>query len=125
MEAYLEKKDDIPISIKGDANSLPYGSIKQALSGVTLDAAIPGIGAALITQVRVYIDLVTTPIDNQVSVDFDVTNPLDVDLKITFVQSDSGVNDLIYAHFDWAFNDFVIPVSTTHLTLIFHILTVS
>jgi hypothetical protein len=39
LTAYLETKDQIPITIQGDAESSPYGSLDQALSGLTLSSS--------------------------------------------------------------------------------------
>ena len=42
-----------------------------------------------------------------------IANPLDTDMEITFTQVDSGVNGETYAHFDQAFESFVIPAHST------------
>jgi len=42
-----------------------------------------------------------------------IYNPFDTDLVIEFVQSDGVVNGEIYAHFDQAFTNFVIPPGQT------------
>jgi len=39
LTAYLEQKDQIPITIQGDAESSPYGSLDQAFSGITLTSS--------------------------------------------------------------------------------------
>ena len=46
-----------------------------------------------------------------VSINFDIQNPLDADLNIKFVQADSGVDGETFAHFDQAFDDFVVPAA--------------
>lgn len=52
-------------------------------------------------------------VTNLVSVNFDVFNPFDADLVIEFVQSDSGVNGQIFAHFEQPFDNFVVPPGQT------------
>jgi hypothetical protein len=48
------------------------------------------------------------------SIDIDISNPLDSDLTINFLQSDAGVNGLNYAHVDFAFSPgFVVPAHQT------------
>ena len=42
-----------------------------------------------------------------------IHNPFDTDLVIEFVQSDGLVNGEVYAHFDQAFTNFVIPPGQT------------
>lgn len=44
---------------------------------------------------------------------FDVFNPFEADLVIEFVQSDSGVNGQVFAHFEQPFDNFVIPPGQT------------
>ena len=39
LSAYLETKDQIPITIQGDAESSPYGSLDQAFSGISLTSS--------------------------------------------------------------------------------------
>ena len=87
----------------------------------------------LVTHVNAFITL-DTLFDNMITIDFDVSrvvrsshtyaesstlymlqiaNPLDTDMEITFTQVDSGVNGETYAHFDQAFDSFVIPAHST------------
>lgn len=40
-------------------------------------------------------------------------NPTDADLVIQFVQADGSVNGTIFAHFDQAFDNFVVPAHGT------------
>jgi hypothetical protein len=42
-----------------------------------------------------------------------ITNPLDAELEISFVQADGLINGEIYAHLDQAFSSFVIPPKQT------------
>lgn len=46
-------------------------------------------------------------------VDSQVHNPLDVDLKITFAQSDAKVDGETYAQFGHTFDNFVIPAKSS------------
>jgi len=95
--------------VKGDAASTPYGSLQLALEGVGLATAISGINnKPIITGITVSIGL-TTLLDNLVEVQFSIYNPLDIDLVIEFVQADASVNGQIFAHFDQAFDSFVVP----------------
>jgi hypothetical protein len=67
----------------------------------------------LIQHINVYIT-VETLLTGFVSIDIDLSNPLDSDLTINFLQSDAGVNGINYAHVDFAFNPgFVVPAHGT------------
>jgi len=113
LTEFLSTGNDIPLTIKGDSQSSPFGSLVVGLEGVSLSTSLTGINAKLISHINVFIT-VSTLLDNFVSIDIDITNPLDSDLTITFLQSDAGVNGEIYAHVDYAFETpFVVPAHST------------
>ncbi|KAF8586733.1 hypothetical protein K439DRAFT_1631457 [Ramaria rubella] len=112
LTSFLTNSGDIPLTIKGDSASSPFGSLQPALEGVALTTSLKGIGAQLLSQVNVFITL-DSLVTNLVSVNFDVVNPTDSDLVINFVQSDGSVNGTIFAHFDQAFTNFVVPARGT------------
>lgn len=62
----------------------------------------------ILTHINAFITL-DTLLDNLISINFDLSNPLDADLNVQFVQVDSGVNGETFAHFDQAFDNFVVP----------------
>ncbi|KAI0072486.1 hypothetical protein K474DRAFT_1678619 [Panus rudis PR-1116 ss-1] len=110
---FVTTGDKIDLSIQGDGESSPYASLDQALEGVKISTSLTGINFPnLITHIEVIITL-DTLFTNLVSVNFDVHNPLDAPLDIKFVQSDASVGGKIYAHFDQAFDNFVVPPKGT------------
>ncbi len=42
-----------------------------------------------------------------------IANPLDTGMEIPFTPVDSGLDGITYAHFDQAFDSFVIPAKST------------
>jgi len=113
LTEYLSTGEDVPLTIKGDSQSSPFGSLIVGLEGVELSTALTGISAKLIQHINVFIT-VETLLTGFVSIDIDISNPLDSDLTITFLQSDAGVNGINYAHVDFAFNPgFVVPAHST------------
>ncbi|KAL0956087.1 hypothetical protein HGRIS_002255 [Hohenbuehelia grisea] len=110
---FTQTGNELPLVIKGDSASSPFASLQPALAGTHLTTHLTGMNQpTIITHVQVIItlDSLTT---NLVSVNFDVRNPFDTDLVIEFVQSDSGVNGEIFAHFEQPFDSFVIPPGQT------------
>lgn len=94
LSIYLESKDQIPLTIQGDAESSPYGSLDQGLSGITLQTScvfsvsrfsetiadsirshisFPGQGIPLVDNIRIYLDLVQAFCSNNASFDFQVS----------------------------------------------------
>ncbi|EPQ57376.1 hypothetical protein GLOTRDRAFT_120580 [Gloeophyllum trabeum ATCC 11539] len=113
LSDFLQTGDTLPLSIKGDSSSTPFGSLQSALEGLEISTSLKGLNVPpIITHINVYIGL-STLFDNIVDINFDVSNPLDTPLVIEFVQDDSGVNGDIYAHFDQAFDSFVVPPHST------------
>ena len=113
LTSFLQSTASLPLTVKGDSQSSPYGSLGPALEGVTLQASVNGINdQPLITGATVTISLETL-IDNFVDTSFTIYNPLQTDIVITFVQADASVNGVIYAHFDQSFDNFVVPAGGT------------
>ncbi|KAI0773181.1 hypothetical protein BD413DRAFT_603560 [Trametes elegans] len=113
LTEFLQTADDIPLTIKGDSDSSPFGSLQPALEGVELSTSLHGLDVPPIVQhINAYITL-DTLFDNFITIDFDIANPLDTEMQITFTQVDSGLDDTTYAHFDQAFDSFVIPAKST------------
>ena len=73
LTQYVSTKGQIPLTIQGDGESSPYGSLAAALSGVTLDTSFPGQGIPLISDIRLYVDLIDTLCKNEASFDFRVS----------------------------------------------------
>ncbi|KAI0660249.1 hypothetical protein C8Q70DRAFT_914138 [Cubamyces menziesii] len=113
LTEFLQTDDDIALTIKGDSDSSPFASLQPALEGVELSTSLKGLNVPpIVTHINSYITL-DTLIDNYVSIDFDIANPLDTDMQITFTQVDAGLDGTIYAHFDQAFDSFVVPAHST------------
>ncbi|KZT27986.1 hypothetical protein NEOLEDRAFT_1129882 [Neolentinus lepideus HHB14362 ss-1] len=113
LTEFLQTNSNLPLTIRGDSGSVPFASLQPALEGLEISTSLPCMNAPpIITHINVYITL-TTLFDNKVNIDFDVHNPLDTPLVIDFAQVDSGVNGEIYAHFDQAFDSFVVPPGGT------------
>ncbi|KAJ7072466.1 hypothetical protein C8F01DRAFT_1299136 [Mycena amicta] len=129
VTAFIQGNDRIPLTIQGDLQSSPFGSLAPALSGLTLSTGLQGLNQPnLITHINVYITL-DSLVTNIVSIDFDVRTffrnfgsgayescrckiPLDTDLTLKHVQSDSGENNITYAFFATDL-DFTIPAHGT------------
>ncbi|GJJ06156.1 hypothetical protein Clacol_000345 [Clathrus columnatus] len=108
LTQFLTGTDDIPLTIQGDSGSSPFGSLQPALEGAKLETSLKGMGDIIILDTNVLISLESLE-DNLVSVNFDVMNPTDADLVIQFVQADGIVDGTIFAHFDQAFDNFIVP----------------
>lgn len=113
LTSFIQSTGPLALTVKGDSQSSPYGSLGPALEGVTLQTSINGINdKPIITSVTVSISLETL-VDNLVDTSFTIYNPLQTDLVITHVQADAGVNGEIYAHFEQDFDGFVVPAGGT------------
>ena len=66
----------------------------------------------ILTHINVFITL-DSLVTNLVSINFDLANPLDVDLVIATVQSSAGVDGTNYAQFTQSFDNFVVPAHGT------------
>ncbi|EGO25193.1 hypothetical protein SERLADRAFT_448192 [Serpula lacrymans var. lacrymans S7.9] len=113
LTSFLQSADVLPLTIKGDAASTPYASLQPALEGLQLSTSITGLNLPpIITHITAEITLESV-LTNEISISFDIYNPLGADLVIEFVQSDAGLNGLTYAHFDQPFSNFVVPPGQT------------
>lgn len=113
LTSFIQSGDILPLSVKGDATSTPFTSLQLTLEGVTLSTSVTGLNVPpIITHVYVTISL-DSLVTNEIEASFDIYNPLDADLVIEFVRADGMVNGEIYAHFDQAFSNYVIPLGQT------------
>ncbi|KAH9083581.1 hypothetical protein EDB83DRAFT_2511885 [Lactarius deliciosus] len=113
LSQFLQSGDAVPLSIKGDQSSSPYSSLIPALEGVSLTTSLAGLNAPpIITHINVYVPL-SAIVDSLVSIDFDIANPLDTDMHVTFAQADAGVDGETFARFDQPFTGFSVPARGT------------
>ncbi|KAF7298203.1 hypothetical protein HMN09_01042200 [Mycena chlorophos] len=112
LTSFIQGDSAIPLTIKGSADSSPFSSLGPALESLTLETSVQAMDQpTLITHINVYITLESL-VTNLVSIDFDFQNPLDTEITILYIQSDSGVNNETYAYFQTPL-DFVIPAHGT------------
>ncbi|KAI0049858.1 hypothetical protein FA95DRAFT_1604022 [Auriscalpium vulgare] len=113
LSDFLQSDKTLPLTIKGDSESSPYGSLIPALEGVSLSSSLQGLNLPpIITHINAYVGL-DAILHSTIDIDFDITNSLDAALTISFSQVDSGVNGETYAHFDQAFSSFTVPAHST------------
>jgi hypothetical protein len=113
LTRFIQSGDNLDLSVEGDKESTPFGSLQVALDGVTLETSITGLNHPnIIARAHVTITLESL-VTNLVSVEFFVTNPLDADMVIEFVQASSGLDGTTYAFFRQSFDNFVIPPGQT------------
>ncbi|KAI0305626.1 hypothetical protein B0F90DRAFT_1815219 [Multifurca ochricompacta] len=124
LTEFIQTGDSILLFIRGDSSSSPYPSLITALEGISLSASLrvytllstttfQGLNSPpIITHINVHVPL-SAILDNLVSIDFDIANPLDTDMHISFAQADSGVNGETYAQFGQAFTSFTVPARGT------------
>ncbi|KAG1742190.1 hypothetical protein EDB19DRAFT_1702736 [Suillus lakei] len=113
LTSFLQTGNSLPLTIQGDSASTPFASLQPALEGVTLTTSVTGLNVApIISHLYPEITLATL-VTNEINLSFDITNPLDAELEILFVQADGLINGEIYAHLDQAFSSFVIPPKQT------------
>ncbi|KAI0643298.1 hypothetical protein C8Q79DRAFT_1012595 [Trametes meyenii] len=109
LTEFLQTGNEIPLTIKGDSESSPFGSLQPGLEGVELSTSLKGLNVPpFVTHINAFITL-DTLFDNLITIDFDIANPLDTDMEIQFTQVDSGLDNVTYAHFDQAFDSFIVP----------------
>lgn len=110
---FIQTGDLLDLAIDGDGQGSPFDSLRPAFDEVTLQTGLHGLNQPkIIVSAHVVITL-DSLVTNLVSVEFQVHNPLDAEMVIEFVQSDSGVNGLTYASFGQSFDSFVIPPGAT------------
>ncbi|KAG2368054.1 hypothetical protein BDR07DRAFT_1391769 [Suillus spraguei] len=113
LTSFLQTGNSLSITIQGDSASTPFASLQPALEGLTLTTSVTGLNVAPIIS-HLYPEITpATLLTNEINLSFDVTNPLDAELEISFVQADGLINGEIYAHLDQAFSSFVIPPKQT------------
>ncbi|KAF8840051.1 hypothetical protein BDN67DRAFT_1054007 [Paxillus ammoniavirescens] len=113
LTSFVQGDSVLPLTVKGDSASSPFASLEPALEGVTLQTSVTGLNVPpIITHIYPTISAETL-VTNEVELSFDIYNPLGADLVIEFVQADGLINGEIYAHFDQAFSNFVIPPGQT------------
>lgn len=113
LQSYLEQGGSVPVTIHGDSNSASFESLVPALEQTALSSGVPGISAKIVTKINVYLSFTGALATGEVEIDFDAYNPLDCDLELVHVQSDSGINGETYAQFTWIPGSFVIPSKGT------------
>ncbi|KAH0827584.1 hypothetical protein J3R83DRAFT_4307 [Lanmaoa asiatica] len=112
LTSFVQSGNVLSLTVQGDSVSSPFTSLNPALEGVTLHTSVTGLNVPpIITHLYATISLVS--LVNEVQLSFDIHNPLEADLVIEFVQADGLINGEIYAHFDQAFSNFVIPPGQT------------
>ncbi|TBU23049.1 hypothetical protein BD311DRAFT_704566 [Dichomitus squalens] len=113
ITSFLQTSNKLPLTIKGDASSSPFASLIPALEGVEITTDLKGLNfPPFVTTINAYISAATL-FSNTVSIDFDIANPLDTEIQVSFAQADSGLDGVTYVHFEHAFDDFVIPPHAT------------
>lgn len=114
LTRFLQTSDTIPLTVQGDAASTPFDSLQPALEGISLSTSISGIvSQPIIAGIQTIIPLDTALLNNLIFASFDIYNPLDTPLEITFVQADAYYQGVIYSHFDQSFDNFVVPPGQT------------
>ncbi|KAJ7251753.1 hypothetical protein B0H12DRAFT_1234031 [Mycena haematopus] len=104
---FIQGDSKLPLTIQGDINSSPFGSLAPALTSLTLTTDLQGLNQPnLITHVNVYITLESLVTNI-------MQNPLDTDLVVEFVQSNSGEFNETFAFFAEPIENFVIPAHGT------------
>ncbi|GAA5914535.1 uncharacterized protein JCM6883_003197 [Sporobolomyces salmoneus] len=105
LTAYLETKDQIPITIQGDDSSSPYGSLDQGLAGLTLASSFPGQGIPLVHDIRIYLDLVQAFCSSNTSFDFSINNNLATYITVLRLTGTASQGATTYAEFDHVFSN--------------------
>ncbi|EIW52711.1 uncharacterized protein TRAVEDRAFT_134842 [Trametes versicolor FP-101664 SS1] len=110
LTEFLQTDDSISLTIQGDSDSSPFASLQPGLEGVELTTSLKGLSVPpIVAHINAFITL-DTLFDNFITIDFDIANPLDTDMEITFTQTQKFNT---YAHFDQAFDSFVVPAKGT------------
>ncbi|KAM5540830.1 hypothetical protein V8D89_005474 [Ganoderma adspersum] len=109
---FLQSSKELDLTIKGDANSSPFASLVPALESVAITTGLNGLNfPPFVTKVNAYIGIGI--LASTISVDFDISNPLDTEIEIAFAQADSGLDGETYVHFEHTFDSFVVPPHST------------
>lgn len=105
LAQYLEVKDQIPLTIKGDSSSSPYGSLQPALSGVTLETSFPGQGLPLVNDIVIYFDLVQGLCMSTVNIETRLDNHLETSITLLQLSGKAYQSGKLYAEFDFTFTE--------------------
>ncbi|KEI38214.1 uncharacterized protein L969DRAFT_517877 [Mixia osmundae IAM 14324] len=108
----------IDIRIDGTQASSDYGSLKDALDGVSLTSSFPGIGARLVDRITIYVNLAMVVCQMEATFTFTVKNPLEAAVLITQVrgtayQPSASLGEVPYATFDQAISFRAEPTATS------------
>ncbi|GAA6057282.1 hypothetical protein JCM3770_004534 [Rhodotorula araucariae] len=109
LTQYLSTTGDIALTIQGDDQSSPYGSLDQAFSGVKLETSFPGQGLPLVHDIEVYVDLIQALCTSTAAFDFRINNHLETSITILTLKGTAKQNGIVYAEFDYTFEA---PTST-------------
>ncbi|KAK2467793.1 hypothetical protein APHAL10511_000088 [Amanita phalloides] len=113
LTRFIQTQDGIPLTIHGDSQSSPYGSLQLVLSGLHILTSLQGLNHPnLVVHINVHLTLATLA-TNQVSVDIDLYNPLGAEIVIDLIQADASVGGQTYAEFTQPFSKFVVPPGAT------------
>ncbi|BGP00846.1 hypothetical protein RTBOTA2_002159 [Rhodotorula toruloides] len=103
LTQYLETKGQIPLTIQGDGSSTPYGSLKEAFTGVHLETSFPGQGIPLVHDIQIFVDFVTAFCNNTATFDFRINDNLKTYITILTLSGTASQNGVVYATFDYTF----------------------
>ncbi|KAG5639644.1 hypothetical protein H0H81_008805 [Sphagnurus paluster] len=94
-------------------NAAPQAVSTQSVGGETLGAILNALNLGIVAKINTLITLDSLS-TNIVSVNFDVKNPLILELTIDRVVSTAGINGTVYAKFDQTFaKPLVVPILGT------------
>ncbi|KAL8287086.1 hypothetical protein RQP46_004092 [Phenoliferia psychrophenolica] len=110
LGAYLMTAGDIPLTVAGDLNSSPYGSLQTGLSHVSLSAPFPGQGIPLVHDIIIYIDVVKVICTSMAAFSFRLNNHLDTSITLLGVKGTGSNSGTQYAQFDYTLKE---PFRTT------------
>ncbi|KAM0789126.1 hypothetical protein ACM66B_003180 [Microbotryomycetes sp. NB124-2] len=103
LTQYVSTKGQIPINIEGDTQSSPYGSLAAALDGVSLTSSFPGQGIPLISDIRLYLDLVNALCNSSIEFDFRINNNLETYITQITLVGTASQKGVVVATFDYTF----------------------
>ncbi|KZV62022.1 hypothetical protein PENSPDRAFT_658474 [Peniophora sp. CONT] len=86
-------------------------SPEESIGGIAIGEILNLLGVGLVTNITTFITL-DTLVDNLVSVNFTVKNPLPFELTLDSISTDAGINGTVYASFSHDFpssNKLVVP----------------
>ncbi|KAI1788857.1 hypothetical protein LXA43DRAFT_1096881 [Ganoderma leucocontextum] len=119
---------DVVVAVSGYTQSTEIESLIAAFwQSLNTSASLPALKTNLIhsssltglnfppfvAKVNAYVDIGTALATSTISVDFDISNPLDTEIEIEFAQADPGLDGETYVHFEHALNNFAVPPHST------------